>query len=813
MKIKSLIGTTLLAALFSACAQEDITPEINSNGKATLKIVGEMPSEGNKNSRAYIGDDKGVYWMPGDRISVIPEALYMFGIDLPFVIAESDAGKPSGTFICTGDLASYAPNYFKAGTKFVSCYPELSVRSTTPNNSQENIKRCTMPGVYYQNGITSNHLWKYIFMFSGEMELEKDIEADEYKQYLLPKITFKHKSAIHRFRVTNRQAHPIDLKSVKLTSLKAGTTDTYPIFIIHMDINLNTLVSKPFNNNMSPDNYSMEVQLSQEGKNYYTLKPGESMYVYGPTFAANLNAVDLQFSVTDNNGNTYNTLALPGSKIKNGKFEEGYCYTYDLLVDNKLTLQDWNVDFIGNVNLGQQSFTLSTDCIVLPLDGNRRETITVNTSDADGWNITDMPEWASASITSGGAGESQITFSATSTTDKREEEICITSGNLKKYIRIVQSDKTNFTDAIYLTKADMQNKDITSYILTDDEPTNILHNESLRSFKTTEPLQSGITEDKKLHLRFYSPRKLTDVQVWASVPGIMEEEFLLAELEEMAPFADVYAALPAFGEKDLHFRTLSGKEITFKAGPTFSVRNMKLRISSSCSYWKMLQDIKVTWNVSFSGYHPFEHTSPDYIMQGAHCREGVALALNNTYMFSTNEYRDYVFSMQGRLIADAEGLQIVDTRDLYYNRILKTYPIKFGLTKLAGFTYFGGGRFFVLEEAYLTHYADDVADKHNYVIWHEFAHVLGYDHVGNMTFPPADDEEYGWSILTADFYHKMSAAKKLPIYSRRFLHTRDRKGSSLYGNKWKVNEKHSFGTTPEEDAELYEIDRGQLWYF
>lgn len=813
MTKRFFIGAAIMASLMYSCSSEDITKETTppaSGNKITLKIEGIIPDDGNPDSRAYMGDDRGVYWVEGDHISVVPESFDFWGLDLQCTADKNSNGKKKATFIYSGDYIDFISSYFPAGSWFTACYPDLTVKPRTSKAEPTKTRVSFMPEVHVQDGKSSNHLKETMVMLSGKIDIKETVVVkDGYAT--LPPIKFKHKTAVHRFLVTNRREYPLDLRSVKMTALKSGTEEEYPAFNEQVTFHMGTL--ETIDKGSTPLKYR-KVDIKNGNTPYYTLQPGESIYLYASSFATNLSNIDLRFAVTDKDGNTYNTLALPGSKILNGKFEEGKCYTYDLLVDNNLILQGWDTDYISNVDLGQQSFTISSDRVVLPLDGTRKETVTVKTSEADGWKIVSIPEWISASAMTGSTGESQITFSAQTSEKDREGDVIISSGNLNKYIKVVQSANYGKTDAIYLTKDDMKNKTITSYILQDNESTDILYNKSLRSFKTTEPLQSEITTDNKLHLRFYSPRKLTDVQVWASIPSIMNEEFLLAELEEMAPFADVNVALPPFGEKDLKFRTLSGKEITFKAGPVFPLNSIRLRVTSSCPYWKMLQDIKVTWNVSFRGYYNHRFCEEGYIMKAAHCREAVALALNNTYMFSTNEYRDFQFGLQGLIFSDNEGTQFINMKDMYYNRILKTYNMEFGLTTIAGFTNLGvGGIFYILENAYLQHYADDEADKHNYVIWHEFGHVLGYTHDGNVTFPK-DNEETGWSIMTAEFYMNMSKEKKLPIYSRRFLHTRDTQGIELYRdyNKKPVKEWYSFGTTPEEDAELYEIDKGDLWY-
>lgn len=83
--------------------------------------------------------------------------------------------------------------------------------------------------------------------------------------------------------------------------------------------------------------------------------------------------------------------------------------------------------------------------------------------------------------------------------------------------------------------------------------------------------------------------------------------------------------------------------------------------------------------------------------------------------------------------------------------------------------------------------------------YHEMAHCLGYGHSGNMTYYPA---EGGFPTICMKVYSQLSREKKLPVYSRRFLHTRR--------NKNLVENKNIYTASAYiiEDPELDAIDGG-----
>lgn len=58
--------------------------------------------------------------------------------------------------------------------------------------------------------------------------------------------------------------------------------------------------------------------------------------------------------------------------------------------------------------------------------------------------------------------------------------------------------------------------DVFKLMLQDDEPATILFNNTQRGFRVNQPLQVSITEQQELFIRFYSPRPVKEVTVWAT---------------------------------------------------------------------------------------------------------------------------------------------------------------------------------------------------------------------------------------------------------------------------------------------------------
>lgn len=334
------------------------------------------------------------------------------------------------------------------------------------------------------------------------------------------------------------------------------------------------------------------------------------------------------------------------------------------------------------------------------------------------------------------------------------------------------------------------NSENTYYMLNDDEPQEVYFDGKQRWFYVSQPLQWSLEDNFVFQLRFYSPRALSNVTIWAKIDGY-EEAFKFMELERIMPFQQLRVPVP-FETKDVEATTRSGKKIRIMANPHLSGEQLSFEVECDDPYYKTLQAIRCKWWVKFSGYGD-SNPNWKYKLKPAHAREAVAIALNMAYMFSSERFKEALHDFGDLHSNDAKA--VID-KDALLQKVLGHAGLLFG--HCSGVNGLGGGTTYGLTEwCYLEHYADDRNETHT--LYHELGHCLGYGHNGNMTYEMTGP---GWITLCGNVYRELSLAKELPVYSRRFMHTRRNK------NRYSKTDLYVASKYIIEDPELDLLDGG-----
>lgn len=304
-------------------------------------------------------------------------------------------------------------------------------------------------------------------------------------------------------------------------------------------------------------------------------------------------------------------------------------------------------------------------------------------------------------------------------------------------------------------------------ILQDDESHEIYADKIQRYFNTSEPLQIELTDDGRLHIRFYSPKDLSGVMVKALLPELCSEYIDLAYFDRIPAFADFYEAVP-FLEKDVVCRTESGRLAGIGQCTPDALAGAVFKVESDDPYWTKLKNIIHGWNIRFDLYGG-DPTKEDGGPKGnwmgirpVHCREAVALFLNFTYMIDMPEHERILYENQDRLYGNG-GVNDKVSPETVLAQMRQNRTINVGLVYTGNRVYgLGGGMVFGAYQAgWLNHYTSTYACE---VMFHELGHVMGYTHDSAFTYGPWAQE------LMNNFY--VSHLSELPVDSASYLNSR-----------------------------------------
>lgn len=301
-------------------------------------------------------------------------------------------------------------------------------------------------------------------------------------------------------------------------------------------------------------------------------------------------------------------------------------------------------------------------------------------------------------------------------------------------------------------------------ILQDDETKEVYTNPSLRKFNTAQPLQVSVTEEGKLHARFYSPRKLSNVLIKMQLPQVSSEYFDLAYFDSIPGFCDFYEEIPLI-ERSVMCRTESGKVIEISKKTAAELSGAVLKIESDDPFWAKLQEIKHGWNIYwglYGGDPEKEDGGPVGNWMGirpVHCRESVALFLNFTYMIDMPEHEQILRDNADQLYDDNK--QPVKVEEVLQKmRMARTLQV--GLVYPGnGVVGLGGGSTFgCYQQGWFEHYFNTYSCS---IMFHELGHVMGYGHSSSFTYGPWAEK------LMNNFYVKN--IQDMPIDSKNYLNS------------------------------------------
>lgn len=343
----------------------------------------------------------------------------------------------------------------------------------------------------------------------------------------------------------------------------------------------------------------------------------------------------------------------------------------------------------------------------------------------------------------------------------RQEQL---EGNHIHRIMTEVNHPDNHSAVMFVTKSAYQAGQYAK-ILQDDEPKEVYIDASQRKFNTAQPLQLSLTEEGKLHVRFYSPRDLGNVLIKARIPAVSSEYFDLAYFDTIPGFADFYETVPLVQRSSV-YRLESGRQIQVPQFDVAQLSGIEFKVESSDPFWAKLQKIVHGWDICwglYGGDPEKEDGGPVGNWMGirpVHCRESVALFLNFTYMIDMPEHEQILRENSDKLYDDNKN-------PIEVERVLQQMRQK--RTLVVGLVYpgnnviglGGGSTFGVYQQAWFEHYWNAFVCS---VTFHELGHVMGYGHSSSFTYGPWAEQ------LMNNFY--IDNISQFPIDSSTYLNSK-----------------------------------------
>ena len=329
----------------------------------------------------------------------------------------------------------------------------------------------------------------------------------------------------------------------------------------------------------------------------------------------------------------------------------------------------------------------------------------------------------------------------------------------------INIDMSNHPDAntgvLYVNRKKHDLK-IRPKILQDSESKLVYYHSSKRSFYIHKPLEVKISEDNKIHTRFYSPITVKNVEIWAKFTDV-KEEVLIAFFDSIPAFTD--AEFDILLDDKCIFKTKNNDYIYLKQSNIDNLHNADLSIESDDIYLQKIKTIRCDWwqkFTSFGGNPDLDTGGPAGNWKGirpVHIREAIALLTNMAYMFSSKEFNDYLSGFQGQLYNNNK--KVIDLSTLsqaFLNHSGYDLGLVYEGNNVLGM---GGGRSLGFAQyVYAQHYTNSYACN---TIFHELSHTIGYNHDSNMT--------YGiWSNGLANTYY-VNNLSTFPVNSQSYLNT------------------------------------------
>ena len=324
--------------------------------------------------------------------------------------------------------------------------------------------------------------------------------------------------------------------------------------------------------------------------------------------------------------------------------------------------------------------------------------------------------------------------------------------------------KTGF---IHIRPKDYFNYDA-DLMLMEDEPLSVLHDNTQRHFRLTDPLVLKTCQNQ-LRLQLYSAAPAGNIDIYANFPSLGIDSVRMVHFDKVEALLDMMVPM-TFTKRETQYLDIHGKRVTL---PKMDIpSNIEWYVKTDDPYLTRMSQLSLKkWNVSFHDWEsvwPAKAVAPDPKCM----RHAFVQMINLALTFDSEEFAEEIAAYEGQYI-DSD---IRYTNEEIIDRIHNSFDCSYGMgasNPSSGANGWGGGShsgyvsMIINQEYYAKMYPTECPDtpcnRERECFYHEFSHCLGFTHDGNMTYGGV------WTNTVGRAYLRAYAAGKIFFHSPDFI--------------------------------------------
>lgn len=292
----------------------------------------------------------------------------------------------------------------------------------------------------------------------------------------------------------------------------------------------------------------------------------------------------------------------------------------------------------------------------------------------------------------------------------------------------------------------------------------ILYNDEFRSFRVNQMLEVKVVKNT-CRIRNFLPYTFRNIELLMNARGF-KAPIKIAQIEEFPALYEYSFDLP-FSEGEVFFENIHGDKVSLQNFTNINPAEVQFSFVGTDPMLDKLKTIKLNTLYCF---RPYNQSGWDRLTV-EDARNYLPIVVNMAYMFSSDEFEkkvhDYPYDFRNNDNVLDRAKVVRSFRDIARQDL--------GIVSEPGVGGLGGGSTFGVRREYLKNPNSAFYKESNLKqpwfssvvmnVWiHEFGHVAGYGHNGNMTyFEGPNDNAKGMVPLGMALYQKMLLSKELPF--------------------------------------------------